>query len=61
MRWSRADVHMHTSCSDGRDTPERLAARLTASRLSVAAVTDHDTIEGALRVEAALAGAVRRS
>jgi predicted metal-dependent phosphoesterase TrpH len=56
MRWSRADIHMHTSCSDGRDTPARLAVRLAASRLSVAAVTDHDTIEGALRVEAALAG-----
>jgi len=48
---------MHTTCSDGRHTPERLAARLAASPLSVAAVTDHDTVEGALRVEAALAGA----
>lgn len=56
MRWSRADVHMHTTCSDGLPTPEQLAARLARTGLAVAAVTDHDTIEGALRVEEALAG-----
>lgn len=56
MRWSLADLHLHTTCSDGMHTPERLAARLVRSRLAVAAVTDHDTVEGALRVEAALDG-----
>jgi predicted metal-dependent phosphoesterase TrpH len=56
MTWSLADIHMHTSCSDGRPTPEQLAARLASTGLAVAAVTDHDTIEGALRVEEALAG-----
>jgi len=56
VRWSRADLHMHTTCSDGMPTPEHLAGRLAASSLAVAAVTDHDTIEGALRVEDALAG-----
>ena len=57
MTWSLADIHMHTTCSDGRPAPELLAARLAGTRLAVAAVTDHDTIEGALRVEDALAGA----
>lgn len=56
MRWSLADLHLHTTCSDGMHTPEQLAARLARSRLAVAAVTDHDTISGALRVEAALDG-----
>jgi predicted metal-dependent phosphoesterase TrpH len=56
MRWSRADLHMHTTCSDGLPAPEQLAERLATSRLAVAAVTDHDTVEGALRVEDALAG-----
>jgi predicted metal-dependent phosphoesterase TrpH len=56
MRWSRADLHMHTTCSDGRQTPEQLARHLVRSSLAVAAVTDHDTIDGALRVEEALAG-----
>lgn len=51
-----ADLHMHTTCSDGRPTPERLAAHVLTTRLAVVAVTDHDTIEGALRVEQALAG-----
>lgn len=57
MTWSTADIHVHTTCSDGRPAPERLGAHLARTRLSVVAVTDHDTIEGALRVEEALAGA----
>jgi predicted metal-dependent phosphoesterase TrpH len=56
MTSSFADLHVHTACSDGRPTPEHLAERLVDSRLAVVAVTDHDTIEGALRVEEALAG-----
>ncbi|HYR50180.1 MAG TPA: CehA/McbA family metallohydrolase [Candidatus Eisenbacteria bacterium] len=46
----RADLHMHTTASDGWPTPHELvdhAAR--RARLDVIAVTDHDTIEGALR------------
>src|SRR5258708_29512606 len=46
----RADLHMHTTASDGWPTPHELvdhAARRAS--LSVIAVTDHDTIEGALR------------
>jgi predicted metal-dependent phosphoesterase TrpH len=46
----RADLHMHTSYSDGWPSPGALidhAAALTD--LDVIAITDHDTIEGALR------------
>src|SRR5262245_36892079 len=56
MKWQRADLHLHTTCSDGKPTPEELAQRLARTRLAGAAVTDHDAIEGALRVEEALAG-----
>ena len=35
--WSRADLHLHTTHSDGRHTPGRLAAELRRSRLSVVA------------------------
>jgi predicted metal-dependent phosphoesterase TrpH len=56
VRLSVADLHLHTTCSDGRPTPEQLAEHLAGSDLGVVAVTDHDTIEGALRVEEALAG-----
>ncbi len=48
----RADLHMHTTVSDGWPTPKELvdhAAR--RAKLDVIAVTDHDTIEGALRAQ----------
>src|SRR5439155_7046400 len=54
--WSRADLHLHTTHSDGRHTPQRLATELLRSRLAVVAVTDHDTVAGALEVEERLAG-----
>jgi predicted metal-dependent phosphoesterase TrpH len=54
--WSRADLHLHTTRSDGRHSPARLAAELLRRRLAVVAVTDHDTVAGALEVEEALAG-----
>ncbi|HEY7201990.1 MAG TPA: CehA/McbA family metallohydrolase [Candidatus Dormibacteraeota bacterium] len=56
MTLCTADLHVHTTCSDGHPTPEQLAEHLLRTRLTVVAVTDHDTIEGALRVEDALAG-----
>jgi predicted metal-dependent phosphoesterase TrpH len=56
MGLSRADLHIHTTCSDGTATPEQVAGILASGRLAVAAVTDHDTVEGALRVREALAG-----
>jgi predicted metal-dependent phosphoesterase TrpH len=56
MDRSRADLHIHTTCSDGTANPWEVARALASSDLAVAAVTDHDTIEGALRVREALAG-----
>ncbi|HVA91385.1 MAG TPA: PHP-associated domain-containing protein [Chloroflexota bacterium] len=47
--YGRADLHMHTRHSDGRPTVRAVldhAARQT--KLQVLAITDHDTIEGAL-------------
>jgi len=46
----RADLHMHTSFSDGWPSPGALVDHVAqAGELDVIAVTDHDTIEGALR------------
>ena len=46
----RADLHMHTTASDGWPTPQDLVDHATRrAALNVIAVTDHDTIEGALR------------
>ncbi len=44
-----ADLHMHTTFSDGWPSPRELVDYASATGLNVIAVTDHDTIEGALR------------
>jgi predicted metal-dependent phosphoesterase TrpH len=45
----RADLHMHTTASDGWPTPVELVDHARRLALDVIAVTDHDTIEGAFR------------
>ena len=55
--WGRADLHTHTDASDGWPTPSQLVEHATLrAGLDVMAVTDHDTIEGALRAAAYAAG-----
>lgn len=48
---SLIDLHIHTTASDGSDTPEVLAAKIAAAGIRTFSVTDHDTIEGALAME----------
>ena len=45
----RADLHMHTTASDGWPSPQELVDHAGGIGLDLIAVTDHDTIEGALR------------
>src|SRR5689334_22715287 len=52
----RADLHMHTTASDGWPAPRELVDYARATSLDVIAVTDHDTIEGALRAADHAAG-----
>ena len=40
------DLHTHTTASDGQYTPTELVGLAKNRRLSVLAVTDHDTIAG---------------
>lgn len=48
LPWSRADLHLHTSYSDGWMTPiETINIIAGYGRLAVIAITDHDTTEGA--------------
>jgi predicted metal-dependent phosphoesterase TrpH len=47
-RLGRADLHVHSSWSDGRQGPEDLVVA-ASGRVDVLAVTDHDEIEGALQ------------
>lgn len=42
----RIDLHTHSSCSDGTDSPTELVAAAKAAGLDVIAITDHDTTAG---------------
>lgn len=42
----RADLHLHTTASDGRLSPEEIVHLAQSQGLSVIAITDHDTVEG---------------
>lgn len=40
------DLHTHTTCSDGTDTPFRLVKKALSSGISTLGITDHDTTSG---------------
>src|SRR6185312_10985403 len=44
----RADIHMHSTYSDGLATPEQIVRFAERSALDLIAITDHDTLQGAL-------------
>ena len=48
-----ADLHCHSTVSDGTLTPEQLAARASANGVELWALTDHDEIGGQQRAVAA--------
>jgi 3',5'-nucleoside bisphosphate phosphatase len=45
------DLHMHTTASDGRFTPEELARAARDMRLSVIALADHDRVDNVLPLQ----------
>src|SRR4051812_40136844 len=45
-----ADLHLHTSFSDGTYSPEELAGHGHRYKLKAMALTDHDTVEGCERM-----------
>ena len=52
-RSSRADLHVHTTCSDGTYTPAQVVELARRSGLSAVAITDHDTLAGIAPARAA--------
>ena len=50
-----ADLHLHSSFSDGTYSPEELAAHAARHGLAAIALTDHDTVEGCARAGRACA------
>jgi len=50
----KIDLHIHTTASDGADTPTRVVEIAASSGVAAIAITDHDTVSGV--AEAAAAG-----
>ena len=46
----KIDLHMHTTFSDGTDTPEEILERVREAGITLFSVTDHDSIGGAARI-----------
>ena len=42
----QVDLHVHTTASDGTDTPAQVVEQAHALGLSAVAITDHDTVSG---------------
>ena len=51
-----ADLHAHTTASDGDYTPSQLVGLARVARLDALAVTDHDTVAAVAAARAAAAG-----
>ncbi len=47
------DLHVHTTASDGSDSPTNLIRKAAEAGLSAVAITDHDTIAGVEEAQAA--------
>jgi predicted metal-dependent phosphoesterase TrpH len=41
-----ADLHVHTTFSDGEDTPEEVVDKAAKAELKTIAITDHDVVDG---------------
>lgn len=44
---NKIDLHMHSTASDGTDTPLQLAEIVQSAGITIFALTDHDTVAGA--------------
>jgi predicted metal-dependent phosphoesterase TrpH len=47
LQLTAADLHVHTSYSDGEDSPAEVVEHARVRGISVIAITDHDCIDGA--------------
>ena len=52
----RADLHIHTTASDGEFTPTQVVAAARQEKLAAIAITDHDTLAALDEARAAAAG-----
>jgi predicted metal-dependent phosphoesterase TrpH len=54
----RADLHVHSSASDGTDPPAEVMSRAARAGLDAVALTDHDTVAGHAEARRALPDAL---
>ena len=47
----KIDLHMHSTCSDGTDSPEELVKKVKDAGIVLFALTDHDTVAGVCRMQ----------
>ncbi|MDR9419060.1 PHP domain-containing protein, partial [Gracilimonas sp.] len=52
----KADLHIHTTCSDGKLTPNQVIEVAKEKKLSCISITDHDTYKGYLPAKEAAEG-----
>jgi len=45
---SKVDLHIHSTVSDGRLSPEEVVHRAVKAGLTIIALTDHDTVDGTI-------------
>ena len=50
----KIDLHMHSTVSDGTDTPEEILSRVRQEGLEMFALTDHDAIKGCAVIRSCL-------
>ena len=50
----RIDLHMHSTVSDGTDTPEELLVRVREAGIELFSLTDHDGVKGCGMIRSAL-------
>lgn len=44
--YKRIDLHIHTTASDGMESPECIVYKAVNERIAAIAITDHDTVDG---------------
>ena len=47
----KPDLHIHTTVSDGTDTPAEILSRVREAGIGLFSVTDHDSYDGCLTIE----------
>ena len=56
LRHDKADLHMHSTVSDGTDTPTLILDKVIETGITIFSLTDHDATKGCRMIQEALPG-----